>query len=373
MKFSSLQENLSSGLQIVLRAVPTKPQLPVLANVYISTEDGRIKLAATDLATTIITFVGASIETTGATTVPAKLLKDFVGNLIPGALNIHLEEEIMHVLSETTKSKFSSIASDDYPELPEFALETPLIEIDPKVLTDTIKSVAFSSGTDTSRPVFAGTLLHQQGTKLTIAATDGYRLSEKVLEIAAGNQEQETKAIIPTKALLEIARIFAKTEEPIKIALSEDENQVIFLAEDTYVSTRIIDGEYPPYQQIVPTETTLSAKFSAEEFLNAVRLTSIFASIDDSGGAIKIIIDPDNQHIKVKSLGEETGEHESTLPAEISGDLTEIAFNVKYVLDFLSNIKGPEVIMETNGTTSPCIFKSTAHENYVHIIMPVQL
>lgn len=373
MKFSSLQENLSQGLQVVSRAAPVKGQFPALSNVYISAEEGRVKLAATDLATTIITYVGASIEITGATTVPAKLLKDFVGSLMPGALDIHLEEEIVHVLSESTKSKFTSIPADDYPKLPEFSAENGLFEIDPQIFTEAIKVVAFASGTDASRPIFAGTLLSQKGNCITMASTDGYRLSEKTLEVTAQDQDKETKVVIPTKALLEIARIFAKSEQPIQIALSEDENQIIFLAEDTYVSTRIIDGEYPPYQQIIPTETTLTAKFSTEDFLNAVRLTSIFATVDDSGGAIKIVVDPDEQQIKVKSLGEETGEHESALPAEINGDLTEIAFNVKYVLDYLSNIKGEETILETSGPVSPCIFRNPKHNAYLHIIMPVQL
>lgn len=371
MKFSSLQENLLVGLSTVSRAVPVKGPLPVLHNVYISTEEGRVKLAATDMATTIMTYVGASIETKGATTVPAKMLKDFVNNLTPGQLEIQLIEDIFHIKSPMSTSKFNSIHADDFPELPEAILEDHLLEIEASTFVDTVNSVAFASGTDSSRPVFTGTLLKYSEGILTIASTDGYRLSEKKLPIEA--QQEEFSAVIPTKTMLEVARIYAKSTEPIKFSISEGDNQVIFLSGDTYVSTRIIDGEYPPYEQIIPKESVLTATFSSEDFLNAIRLTSVFATAGDGGGAIKLVFDPEEQHIKVLSLGEETGEHESIVPAKIEGDLTEIAFQVKYLLDYLNNIKGSETRVESNGTVSPCVFKTKEHEGLIHIIMPVQI
>lgn len=371
MKFSSLQENLSEGLQIVSRAVPNKGTLPVLSNVYISTENGRIKLAATDLATTIMTYVGGSIDRNGAVTVPAKLLKDFVGNLSPGALDVLLEEDIFHVQCANSKSRFNIISADDFPELPEAKIDDQIVELDAQLFQTIISNVSFASGTDTSRPIFSGTLIKHEDGKLTVASTDGYRLSEKILNFPEA--KRNFSAVIPTKTLLEVARIFSKSEEPIKFALSEDENQVIFLSSDTYVSTRIIDGDYPPYKQIIPTDTSIKATLNAQDFIEAVKLTSVFAISGDSGNAVKLVFDPEEMHVKVVSLAEEAGEHESTVPAEVEGTLTEVAFNVKYLLDFLNNIKGSEITIETNSSTSPCIFRSKEHPDLIHIIMPIQI
>ncbi|MBN1162896.1 DNA polymerase III subunit beta [Patescibacteria group bacterium] len=371
MKFSSLQENLAEGLQIVSRAVPTKGSLPILSNVYISTESGRIKLAATDLATTIMTYVGASIDKKGEATVPAKLLKDFISNLSPGTVDILLEDDTFHVHATKSKSKFNSTHAEDFPELPEPSITNHILELDTKPFHEAISAVAFSSGNDTGRPILTGTLVKSENGEITIAATDGYRLSEKILKV--NTDQQDFTAVIPTKTLTEVSRIFSKEENPIKFTLSEDDNQVIFLSGDTYVSTRIIDGQYPPYKQIIPPDTSIKASFSTEEFIEAVKLTSVFASSGDSGNAVKLILDPTKQHIKITSLSEEMGEHESTIPANVEGEPTEIAFNVKYLLDFLNNIKGSEIYLETNGSISPCIFRTKEHENYRHIIMPLQI
>ena len=371
MKFSSLQENLAEGLQIVSRAVPTKGPLPVLSNILISTEGGRIKLAATDLATTVTTYIGASVEKKGAITVPAKLLKDFITNLSPGTINVHLDDDIFHVTCNNSKSKFNSINAEDFPELPETAIDDPLVELDPKIFQEIINLVAFASGRDDSRPILAGVYISHQGDTTTIASMDGYRLSEKTLKLKG--VKKDFTAVIPTKTLLEVARIFSKTEETIKFTLSENENQAMFSANDTLVSTRLLDGQYPPYQQVIPQNTTLEATFNTQEFMEAVRLTSVFVTSGETKNAIKLVMDPDEEVIRVISLAEETGEHESRIPAEINGDLTEIAFNVKYLLDMLNNVKGEKMTLRTNGTTSPCIFESDSQKDYIHIIMPIQI
>jgi DNA polymerase-3 subunit beta len=370
MKFSSLQENLAEGLQMVFRAVPNKGPLPVLSNVYISTEGGRLKLAATDLATTIMTYVGASVEDNGATTVPAKLLRDFVNNLSPGTVDAHLKDDIFHIQSPASKSKFNSINAADFPELPEPKIEEHLLEFDPKFLQEIMSLVGFASGTDTSRPIFCGTLLKYEDDKLTIASTDGYRLSEKVVGIKS--TKDSFSAVIPTKTLQEVVRIFSKAPTNIRFAFSEDENQVMFLSGDTFVSTRILDGQYPPYKQIVPTDTNLSATFPLEPFLEAVRLTSVFAA-SEGNNAIKIVVDPEKECIRVVSLVEEIGAHESEIPAQVEGPLTEIAFNVRYLLDFLNNIKGETLTLKTSGNIAPCVFETDTQENFIHIIMPIQI
>ena len=177
MKFSFLQENLSKGLQTIMHAIPAKSSLPILSNVLIETDKGRIKLSATNLETAITTYVGASIEEEGSVTVPAKLLKDFISNLSPGALEAQVKDEILIISSKTTKSRFNGSSSKDFPELPTFPKNAKGLSIDPATLNDVVSVVAFASGVDTSRPIFTGIYMDYSKNKLTVTATDGFRLS----------------------------------------------------------------------------------------------------------------------------------------------------------------------------------------------------
>lgn len=369
MKFSCLQENLARGLNIVSRAVSIKAPLPVLSNVLLETEDGRIKLAATNLETTIITFVGGSIEEEGSITVPAKLIKDFVTNLSPSTVKAHTEDEILFLQSEKTKSKFNGISAEDYPDLPSFPENAEYIELNPSTFSTIVSHVSFASGSDDSRSaVFTGVLLDYKEGVLTVASTDGFRLSEKTMELEG--KLHDFSIIIPAKTLLEVSKIFLNSEEPIKFTIESDKNKALFMAGDTFVSTSLIEGEYPDYKRIIPSDSILNAAFIAEDFLEAVKLTNIFAK--EGNSTIKIRFDPEG-FLKLSSLAEESGEHESQVAAEIEGDILEIAMSSRYLLDYLSNVKSEKVSFSTNGNISPCSFKSSEHEDFIHIIMPMQL
>lgn len=369
MKFSCLQENLSNGLQIVTRAVAVKTPLPILSNVLITTEEGRIKLAATNLETTIVTYIGGSINKEGSITVPAKLFKDFVTNLSPSTVKVEVKDDVMYVESEKTKSKFNGMSSEDFPELPEFPKKIKHLDLDPKTFSVFVSSVAFASGSDDSRSVvFTGVFLDYRDGKMIVACTDGFRLSEKTLSI--GGKAEPFSIIIPAKTLLEVSKIFVNSEEPVKFAIDQDQNKAMFTAGDTFVSTTLLDGEYPDYKRIIPSDSILSANFFAEEFLEAVKLTNVFAK--EASNIIKMRFDPEG-FIKIASMAEETGEHESNVKAEIEGDLLEVAISSKYLLDYLGNIKTEKILFSTNGNVSPCLLKSDEHENFIHIIMPMQL
>ena len=368
MKFSCLQENLSKGLQTVMHAVPIKSSLPILSNVLISIEKGRIKLSATNLETAITTYVGASVEEEGATTIPARLLKDFILNLSPGTINAHVKDEILVISSKNTKSKFNGSSAKDFPELPSISKKVKTLEIEPSVLSEVIGVVAFASGLDTSRPIFTGIYLDYSKGKLIVTSTDGFRLSEKTVKIK-GSAEDFT-VVIPAKTLVEVAKIFSGSMEPIEFTLNQDENLALFKSEDTLIATRILDGDYPDYKKIIPLEHIVKVEFDTLEFTEAVKLTDIFAK--EGNSTIKVRFDPEGK-IKITSLSEETGHHESNLSAEIEGELVEIAFNSKYLLDFLNNIKSEKIEFKSNGNISPCTFKPDSQKDFIHIIMPVQI
>jgi DNA polymerase-3 subunit beta len=368
MKFSCLQENLSKGLQTVMHAVPAKSSLPILSNVLISTDNGRLKLASTNLETAISTFVGASVDEEGSTTIPARLLKDFIANLPPGTINAQVKDEILTISSKNTKSKFNGSSAHDFPELPTFPKKVKGLELDPTILNEAMSLVAFASGTDSSRPIFTGISFTYSKNKLTLAATDGFRLSEKIITIKS--DAEDFSVVLPAKTLSEVAKIFSSSSEPIQFALNPSENLALFKSEDTLIATRILDGQYPDYKKIIPTEHVVKADFNTMDFFEAVRLTDIFAK--EGNNTIKVRFDPEGK-IKITSLSEETGQHESIFPAEIEGELVEIAFNSKYLLDFLTNIKSEKIEFLSNGNVSPCLFGPDKQKDFLHIIMPMQI
>lgn len=369
MKFSCLQENLSKGLQAVSRAVPVKGSLPILSNILLSAQNGQLKLSATNLETAITTFVPCSVEEEGALTVPAKLLKDFVTTLSPGVLNAHTQGDALHISSSNTKSKFIGVSATEYPELPVFPESGNFVEIDPMVLQDAVSHVAFASGTDDSRPVFTGIFIQYKDKTLVFASTDGFRLSEKMISLESG-PSTSFSVVIPARTLAEVSKVFASSGEPVSFVLNESENLVLFRSADTTIATRILEGTYPDYKKIIPSEKSLYATFLSEEFLEAVKLTNIFAK--EGNFALKLRFDPDG-FIRISSVSEETGEHESQIQAEIEGELFEVAFNSKYLLDYLNNVKAERILFTTKGNVSPCMLKPEKVEDFLHIIMPMQL
>ena len=205
---------------------------------------------------------------------------------------------------------------------------------------------------------------------MVLAATDGFRLSEKSITVGKSDAKKFT-ALIPAKTLAEVSKVFASSTSPLKMVLSENENLALFSSEDTTIATRIIDGQYPDYKKIIPSTATVKAVFNSGEFLEAVRLTTVFVK-EGTNNTIKLRVDPEGL-IKISSLNNETGTHESEIPAETEGEMLEIAFSSKYLLDFLNNVKGEKINMEASSNSTACIFKTDKTEDFLHIIMPIQL
>lgn len=370
MKISILQENLNKGLQIVTRAVPAKGSLPILSNVLMATENGRLKLSATNLETAITTYVNCSVEKEGAITIPAKVIKELIANLPPSTVEMKLENDILHLKSDNTKSKLNGTDAKDYPELPSTDKEQVTLEMDPKIFAHGVAVTAFCCSADESRPIFTGVYVSHDKDGLVLTATDGFRLSEKRIETKSKAQK-DFNAIVPGKTISEVSKIFASGESPIKITLSEKENLCLFSSEDTTIATRIIDGQYPDYKKIIPSSSSIKAEFNATEFLDAVRLTSVFVK-EGTNNTIKVRLDPEGL-IKISSLSNEAGTHESEIKAEVEGEMLEVAFSSKYLTDYLNNIKGETIHLEANSNSTACVFKMDGEENLVHIIMPIQL
>jgi len=369
MKFTCLQENFTKGLGIVSKAISARAPLPILSNILIVAQDGRLKLTAFNGDTSISTFVGASVDEEGAITVPAKLIGEFVSNLSPSNIEGELKDSVLHLTTEKTKSKFNGVDASSYPELPEVKEGSKTVELEPRIFSDAILSVAFSAATDESRPILTGILLRYEEGNLTAVSADGFRLSEKVVPLESKIKKFE--AVIPAKTLVEVARVFGSSEEPIQMVLSQEENLVVFESGEVTISTRIINGDFPDYKKLIPEETKHKAEFSAESLLEAVRLTNVFAKGKDILSPINLGLDSEGL-IRLTSASQESGETKNEIEATIEGGDLETVFNSKYLLDFLNNIKAERLVLLSNGGLTPGVLRPANEDDYTHLIMPIR-
>jgi DNA polymerase-3 subunit beta len=368
MIFECLQEYLNKGLSIVNRAVPVKGSLPVLSNVLITAESGKVKLTATNLETVITYTFGAEVKEEGSTTVPAKMFHEFISNLEPGKLIINSEKNILNLVSfPKSKAKFNGMSSIEFPEIPSLKENSKYIQISGKTLNNLVSHTHFSSSSDVTRPALTGTLVTFEEGNLYFVTTDGFRLSEKSQPIEG--EFSNFSVIVPTKSLSDVSKIYTSSEELISINLSEADNLLFFNSGEISVAVRIIDGSFPDYKKIIPSTSVFTAKIPTQDLLNAVKLTNVFSK--ESSTPIKVDLSSEGI-VKVYSTTADSGENVSEFEAIIEGEGLVLSFNSKYLTDFLTNIKSEILEISSNGGATPAVFKSPSVDNFLHLIVPMK-
>ena len=369
MKLSVMQENLARGLQVVSRAVSTRSTLPVLNNVLLRTEDGGLKLTATNLEIGITYWVPGKIETAGAMTVPARLLTDIVNGL-PANERVDLEQqaqEMLHITAGRFETHVKGIDAEEFPAIPA-AGERPTTRIPQNVLRAALDQVTFAAATDEARPILTGVLAKFEGNQLTLAAADNYRIAVKTIPIL--DPVEETNIVVPARSLHELSRVLADTDNPIDLVLSPSRNQVLFHLEGVDLVSRLIDGQFPNYQQVIPKSHTTRAIVDRDQLLKAVRLASLIAS--SSANIVKLRVGKDAETGLTVSAAADVGDNKSDVEAQVEGDGTTIAFNARYLLDVLANVTVDQFSIELNGPLSPGVFRPVDDGGYVHVVMPVK-
>jgi DNA polymerase III subunit beta len=364
-----MQEHLARGLSIVSRAVSSRSTLPVLANVLLKTEDGGLKLTATNLEIGITYWVPGKIETDGATTVPAKLLTDLV-NSLPAGDKVDLElgpGDSLHIRSGRFETHVKGIEADEFPAI-QTAGERPTTRVAQNVLRRALNETAFAAASDEARPILTGVLAKFEGNQLTLAAADNYRIAVKTIDIL--DAVPETSVVIPARALNELARVLADVDDPVEIVLASGRNQVLFHLDGIDLVSRLIDGQFPNYQQVVPKEHSTRAVLDREELLRAVRPAALIAH--ESANIVKLQIGANGEAGITVSANAEVGDHVGQVEAAVEGDGTTIAFNARYLADVLTNVDADQFALELNGPLSPGVFKPVGDDHYIHVVMPVR-
>ena len=408
MRVSCLQENLARGLAIVGRAVATRSTLPVLSNVMLATDMGRLKLAATNLEMGISCWVGAKVEEEGAITVPARVLIDLVNGLPPERIDMELivRTSTLHLQCARFEAHIKGLDAQEFPMIPTFqedevgATGLSPLQLEAEVLGQMIEQVAFAAAVDESRPILTGVLMHfeeesaKEEKRLIMAAADGFRLSVRREALPPSSAEGATgrspilgaiDVIVPARALTELARVTGSNEEPIVLHITSERHQILFHQGNVDLVSQLIEGHFPDYTQIIPTTYTLRTTVETGAFLKAVRMANIFAR--DAANIVRLSIVPGSEltpgHMSVAATSAELGDHVGEIDASmeegatgqspVRGEPMTIAFNANYLIDILSCVGTENIALETTTPSSPAVIRPVGGPDLTHVIMPIHI
>lgn len=375
MKVSVLQENLAQGLNIVSRAVSPRSTLPVLSNVLVATDEGRLRLSATNLELGITCWIGAKIEEEGSTTVPARTFTELIGTLSDQQVEMALSvrTQTLNVQSGSSNTDLKCIDSQEFPPMPSPDSGDGLA-INVTDLKEMIQQVTFAASTDEARPILTGVLVTVNGELLTMASADGFRLSVRKASLSSPTS-RPVLAVVPARALSELARIISDGDQVVDMILPPDRGQVIFQMKDIQLVSQLIEGSFPDYEQIIPRSKETRSVLSTSAFLKACKQAEIFAR--EGSHIARINITPGGElkpgSIVIAGQSEETGSSQTEIDASIDGTPLLIAFNVRFLREVLEVIKTPELALETTVDTAPGIIRPVGDENFLHVIMPMHL
>jgi len=374
MKLKITQAQLAYGLGIVSRAVSPRSTLPVLNNILIASDEGRLRLSATNLELGITCWIGAEIEEEGSTTIPARIFSDLVNTLPGNKVNLSLttRTQTLNIHCGTSNFDIKGIDAQEFPPMPSPDLSTG-VELNIADFKEMIHQVSFAASSDEARPVLQGVLMEINDNKVSLAATDGFRISVRTAELSAP-QDNPVKVIIPARSLSELARIATDGNETITMIVPPDRGQAIFHMKNAELVTQLIEGNFPDYRAIIPRSFKTRTVISTNEFLKACRQAEIIAR--EGNYVIRLNLQPQEGapgSVEFSTQSEEMGSGEVVVDANIEGPELLIAFNVRFLSEVLEVIGTPNTILEANANNTPGLLSPVGNDNFRHVIMPMHL
>ncbi len=362
MNVQVTQENLNRALNSVARVANSRNALPILSNVLLKTTGNRLSLSATNLDIAISHYIGAKVDEEGSITVPARLMQDFVGSLPGGVIDLELLETKLKVTTEQYKSTVNGIVADDFPVM-------PVIEggIQWKLPSATFKralqQVIFAASNDESRPVLTGVFMHVTDGQLYMASTDSYRLAEKNL----GKNSEEISLLVPATAMQDLLRIIGDADE--ELSVTHNDQQVLFQVGDIELTARLVEGKYPPYRKLIPSDFTTQITLKRSDFVNVTKVSSLFAR--ESAGSVTLQVDESAGTLSIRSIASQLGENTAVANGTATGS-GSITLNSRYLLDGLNALSSEEVTFGFNGKLEPTLLRDPSSGDYSHIVMPLK-
>ena len=360
---------LGQGLHVVSRAVSSRTTLPILNNVLMQTADNGLQLTATNLEIGIRQTIPAQVQEEGGITVPARLLTDFVTSHPEEPLTMSLDKKTQSLSLKSARfdATIRGIDPADFPPVPA-GVDGRKVKVDQTGLREAIEQTVIAASTDEGRPVLTGVYVQLNGGKATLAATDGHRLAVKTLAVEAEAGETDT-IVVPARALTELGRILKTGEERIDVTVGAQKNQVLFKTGDVELMSRLIEGTYPNYQQVIPAQSTTTITTKTQDLLFTTKMVSLFSK--DAANVIKF--KTEGGKLTLTANTSEVGQNVAGVDAKIDGQDLQVAFNSKYLLDVLAILGTEEVQLGFTGPLNPGIIRPVGKDDYLYIIMPVRV
>jgi len=369
MKISLLQHDLSVGLALVSRFVATRGQLPVLSHVLIEAHGADIVLSATNLEQGLRVRVAGKVETEGSITVPAKNFSELVNSFESAPVLLSVSSDRLKIQCGSYSGSMSGISSAEFPSFARATSDKPAFLIRKDMLLNVAARVAFAAANEESRPVLTGVQWRSESGTLYLTATDGFRMSRFMIsdpEAFAVDQ----KLIFPAKTIQELSKIVTDgKKETVEVYVSGDENQVVFVYDTVQLVSRLLEGNFPDVTKIIPTEYTYRVFVDTSALIRAIRTASVFAR--ESNNIVRFRLNTDR--VTVFAAASQTGEGQVEIDAEASGGDLEVAFNFRYVMDYLTSFSSERVIFESTGALAPGVWKQEGNDQFVYIVMPVRV
>jgi len=372
MQVTIKQDELNFALNTVAKAINTNNTLPILSNILIKAKENHLSFSATNLEIAISLNLLSNIDQEGDITIPAKLLTSYV-NLLPNE-QIELstdENNQLKIKSKKSQTLIKGLKATDYPSLPQIKNEFKTIKINAKKLERAINETVFSASSNTTRPILSGIFVKAEGKKLTLAATDSYRLAESIIELESALEDKEkVSCIIPSRTMMELSKILSNFNKEI-VTITISSNQVLFEIEEIQLISRLLEGAYPDYTKIIPKESKTNVKINAANLSQALKRINLFAK--ELNNSIHLEINKENNKLIISTDETKLGEEKTELDVEITGENNKISINSQYLLDVLSIKEGEKVVLETNETLSPVKVHPEKNTDYTYIIMPLKV
>jgi DNA polymerase III subunit beta len=373
MKLQVLQEDLKNAANIGIRFISTRSTLPILGNFLLIAEKTSLRIEATNLEMSVSIKLGAVVEEEGKMTLPAKTFTDLILNLEKGQINLSEVKEKLDIVGNGFEASIATQPANDFPTIPVDLDDKLSFTLGGQTLINALSKILFSVSTDETRPVLTGVLFvfdapeATNSSTLSLVASDGFRLSRITLKL-----DREIKAkniIIPKNSLLELLKI-GKTEKEIKFQLKESENQLIIKVGEMVLSTRLIDGNFPDFQKIIPLNSATKISLNKNDLSRGLKLAGVFARAEDSGIVKMSILE---NEVELSSENAKFGKQKNKIEASVEGGTLDVLYNFKFVEDFLNIIEGNNIEIKLTDGGSPGIFVDPKDESFLHLIMPVKV
>lgn len=365
MRVICLQEKLKQSLNTTERIIGRNLTLPILNNVLISAENNKLRISSTNLEIGINYWLTGKVIQNGSITVPARLISDLISNLPNKKIELRVRNNLLELKCDKFRAVIKGLSADDFPIIPKIK-EKPIIKINGSILGNGLAQVVEMASLSESRPQISGVYIKFDKNLIKLVATDTFRLAEKNIEIKNNQFLKGQAVIVPQRTIQEVIRILSDKESEVEIILST--GQILFNMDDVQVISRLIEGKYPEYQQIIPPDFKTEVITNKEELVNNIKLASLFSGRINN---VKLAVIPQKSILEITAKDVDIGENNSQMEAKITGEAIEVVFNYHYLIGGLNNIFSDKVILRLNTKTSPIVIRPIGDNSYTYLVMPL--